>query len=154
MLRTLFVRLLNWLLGKESKTASILPTSTERIDYRDLYALLRAEAPKAEIFLSDRDYLLCNKADIVRFLVQDKTNKYEYTKNAYDCDDFSYRLLGQFSIPGWSDLAFGIIWTGKHAMNCMVTEDNVFYLIEPQTDTLQHGGLLPSQGDHIRLIIM
>jgi len=150
----LLLRFIRWLSGKGSKPEPILPTSTERIEYGDLYALLRAEAPLAELFLSDRSYLLCNKADITRFLVQDKTNKYEYTKEKFDCDDFSYRLLGQFSIPGWADLAFGLVWTDRHAMNCMVTEDGTFYLIEPQTDTLQHGGLLPSQGDHIRLIIM
>ncbi len=157
MLRTWFSKLLSWFLGnptEEPEPEPILPTSTERIDYADLYALLRAEAPQAEIFLSDKDYLLCNREDVKRFLAADGTNKSVYVAEKFDCDDFSYRLMGQFSVPGWSALAFGILWTDKHAMNCMVTEEGVFYLIEPQNDYLQHGGLLPQQGDHIRLIIM
>lgn len=159
-----FLRFINCLLGKaskleptpepEPKPEPILPTSTERIDYTDLYALLRQNAPQAELFLSDKNYLLCNKADIKAFLALDKTNKMGYLPEVMDCDDFSYRLMGQFSIPGWSDLAFGIIWSDKHAMNCFVTEDNIFYLIEPQNDWLQKGGLLPQQGDHIRVIMM
>lgn len=138
----------------EPKPEPILPTSAERIDYGDLYALLRSEAPQAEVFLSDKNYLLCDKADIKAFLAQDETNKMGYVPEERDCDDFAYRLMGQFSIPGWSDLAFGIVWTDKHAMNCFVTENNEFWLIEPQNDTLQHGGLLPSQGDHYRVIMM
>jgi len=120
----------------------------------DLYGFLRQEAPVAEVFISDKDYLLCNKADIKAFLAQDETNKMGYVPEARDCDDFSYRLMGQLSVPGWSDLAFGILWTDRHAMNCFITEDKVFYFVEPQTDTLQHGGLLPQQGDHVRLIAM
>ena len=158
MLRQLLSSLLAWLLGKTSKPEPepepILPTSTKRIDYGDLYALLRIEAPQAEIFLSDKEYLLCNKADIRAFLAQDETNKMGYVPEARDCDDFSYRLMGQLSIPGWSDLAFGIIWTNLHAMNCFVTEDKLFYYVEPQNDFLQHGGLLPQQGNVIRLIVM
>ena len=147
-LMTLLTRLLTWLRGNtaepEPKPEPIVPTSTKRIERMDLYALLRAEASTAEIFLSDKNYLLCNKADIKAFLAQDETNKMGYVPEERDCDDFSYRLLGQFSVPGWSDL---------HALNCFVTENKEFWLVEPQNDTLQ-SGLLPWQGDHIRLIIM
>lgn len=160
------LELLNWLLGRgakptpvpkpepEPKPEPILPISSKRIDYTGLHALLRTNVPVGEIFLSDKSYLLCDKADIKAFLARDKTNKHEYVTQRFDCDDFAYRLMGQFSIPGWSDLAFGIMWTDKHAMNCMVTIEGLFYLIEPQNDTLQTGGLLPQQGDHIRVIMM
>lgn len=147
------------MLGKTSSSAPepkpepILPTSTERIDYGDLYALLHVKAPKAEIFLSDNSYLLCKKSDIVSFLVRDKTNRQEYVAEAYDCDDFAYRLMGQITVPGWSDLAFGLIWTDKHALNCYVDEDRQLHFVEPQSDTIQ-SALLSWQGDHIRLIMM
>jgi len=115
--------------------------------------VLRLVAPDAQIFLSDKSYLLCSEEDVARFLAQDKTNKLEYEPDALDCDDFSYHLLGQFSVPGWSDLAFGIVWTDKHALNCMVMEDGTFWLVEPQADTLQ-SGLLAWQGSKYRLIVM
>lgn len=69
------------------------------------------------------------------------------------CDDFSYRLMGEFSVPGWSDLAFGIVWTNLHALNCFIDESGNFWFVEPQTDTLQ-SALLPWQGSKIRLIVM
>lgn len=64
------------------------------------------------------------------------------------CDDFSYRLMGQFSIRGWSDLCFGIVWTYYHALNCVVAENGEVYFIEPQSDEL----LEPT--DDLRLIII
>ena len=69
------------------------------------------------------------------------------------CDDFSYRLMGQFSIPGWSDLAFGIVWTSKpyaHALNCMIDEEERFWFVEPQTDEL----IETIEGVEARFIIM
>ena len=55
------------------------------------------------------------------------------------CDDFSFRLMGQFSIPGWSDIAFGIAVSEVHAYNCVIAEndgDIKAYLIEPQADRI------------------
>lgn len=151
----LLTRFLVWLLARKTKPKPklALPTSTERIDYGDLYALLRSKAPKAELFLSDNSYLLCRKSDIVSFLVRDKTNRQEYVAEKYDCDDFAYRLMGQITVPGWSDLAFGLVWTDRHALNGYVGEDSELYFVEPQADVIQ-SDLLSWQGDHIRLIMM
>jgi len=113
----------------------IVPTSTRRISSAALYGLLEGKFPSVPLYLSDNTYLLCTYDDIALFLAQDQTNKMEY-KDGYDCDDFAYRLMGQFSVPGWSDLCFGIVWTRTHALNCMVTKDFDFYYIEPQTDEL------------------
>lgn len=130
------------------------PTSQRIISSKDLKVILRSRFPDVgEIYLSDRLYLLCNTADISKFLQQDATNKYKYQDQFYDCDDFSYRLMGQFSIPLWSDLAFGIVWTRSHALNCFVTEDEKFYFIEPQNDKILEE-LKPWMGSKIRFIIM
>jgi len=115
----------------------ILPTSTERIEHEELLSLLQTHLPEAGIYLSDREYLLCKYDDMALFLAQDETNKMGYIPEERDCDDFSYRLMGQFSIPGWSDLCFGIVWTDYHALNCMIDEDKKIWFIEPQTDEIK-----------------
>ena len=115
---------------------TIKPTSTKRITLEELYALLKDKFPTAEIYLSDRDYLLCHYDDIALFLAQDETNKMTYIAEERDCDDFSYRLMGQFSIPDWSDLCFGIIWSTTHAENVAITEDMKVVFVEPQNDQL------------------
>jgi hypothetical protein len=132
---------------------TIQPTSTKRIENEELRQLLHAANPSASIFLSDGSYLLCNEDDIKAFLAQDATNRNKYEAEAFDCDDFSYRLLGQFSVPGWSDLCLGIIWTDVHALNICVTEDKQILYIEPQSDELE-STLLPWQGSGATLIVV
>jgi len=114
---------------------------------------LLAVAPEAAIFRSDKEYKLCCAADIQAFLKQDATNKTKFIREIMDCDDFSYRLMGQFSIPGWSALAFGIVWTEKHALNCFINESRELLFIEPQTDAV-FSTLEPWMGTWIRLIVM
>lgn len=129
------------------------PTSTKEISNTDLYKLLRVKFPKAALYLSDMSYKLCSLADINYFLKQDRTNRYEYKNEIFDCDNFSYRLMGQFSIPEWSPLAFGICWTNLHALNIIVSEARGILFIEPQKDTVQEK-LRAWQGSSIRLVII
>ena len=89
--------------------------------------------------------------DIALFLAQDETNKMGYVDNERDCDDFSYRLMGQFSIPGWSHVCLGIVWTGTHALNCFVDEDSRLMFIEPQSDEIMES--LP-YGDSAWIIVI
>lgn len=131
----------------------IKPTSIRVIDLAGLYYLLRKKFPEGQIYLSDRTYLLCNPQDIRKFLEQDATNKVKYVPEGYDCDDFSYRLMGQFSIEDWANLAFGIVWTDKHALNCFVTETDRVFFIEPQTDEILED-LKDWMGEKIRFVIM
>lgn len=115
---------------------TIKPTSTKRISISELGMLIRGKYPECKMYLSDRRYRLCSYDDIALFLAQDETNKMGYIPEKRDCDDFSYRLMGQFSIPEWSDLCFGIIWTYTHAFNCFVTEDKELLFVEPQNDII------------------
>jgi len=128
-------------------------TSRQRITCSELQDIIKVIAPEAEMFLSDKTYTLCNKDDIFNFLVYDRTDRIEYEAEVMDCDDFSYRLMGNISIPPWSDLAFGIVWTNLHALNCYIGEDKKLHYVEPQADTIQTG-LLNWQGDKIRLIVL
>ena len=114
----------------------ILPTSTERIPVDELNTLIKGRFIDCQLYLSDLNYLLCSYDDIALFLAQDETNKMTYISEKRDCDDFAYRLMGQFSIPEWSDLCLGIIWTTNHAFNVFITEDKEILFIEPQSDTI------------------
>ena len=111
------------------------PIIRREVSISELYGILNeALDGDGEIYLSDNNFWLCDISDIDRFLKQDKTNRNKYREEVYDCDDFAKRLYGQFAIPEWSHLAFGLIWTAKHAMNiCVDTNGDVWY-IEPQND--------------------
>ena len=135
-------------------TATIKPTMREQVDGNYIYNILNALIPGAShIYLSDSLYWLCSVADIETFLAQDDTNKTGYISEERDCDDFSYRLMGQLSIPNWSGIAFGIVWTNLHALNCFIDEGGKFWFIEPQTNKLQDK-LEVWQGTEILFILM
>ena len=130
-----------------------LPTSTKEIKVDDLHKLLRNKFEEANIFLSDMTYKLCNPEDIKYFLSIDGTNRFEYEAESYDCDNFSYRLMGQFSIPEWATLCFGICWTDKHALNFFIDEERKFWFVEPQNDSVQEN-LSSWQGNKVLLIMI
>ena len=136
---------------KEPKPPKV--TLRNELTQAELSKLLHKKFGRVAIFLSDRIYKTCAQSDIKELLKFDETNKMGFVPETRDCDDFAYRLMGQFSTPEWSALAFGIVWTDKHAMNCFVDNNKEFHFIEPQTDRLQKD-LKPWQGSKIRLIMM
>ena len=70
-------------------------------------------------------------------------------EDAPDCDDFTRRLLGNLTIPGWWSLPKGDIWVewsdehgNIHGHSILITvlqqDDSLnVYLIEPQTDAIE-----------------
>lgn len=129
------------------------PVLRSEIGYLELYDLLYEKFPEAQVFLSDRVKYLCDLEDIEAFLAQDETNHIQGEVEKMDCDDFTYRLMGQFSVPGWAEIAKGIIWTGKHALMGCIDTNRDFWWIEPQTDEVQ-SKLEAWQGSRVRVIIM
>ena len=127
---------------------TVEPQSTAKIEGLELQALLTIAAPSASVFMADNWKYLCRFSDVALFVAMDINNKIDYIAEEYDCDDFSFRLKGQFSIPGWAALALGICWTNNHALNCFVDEDKKLWFIEPQNDTII------DTLENIRLIIM
>jgi len=118
------------------------PSEKWDIDSSEVLTTLRAElGPDCKIYLSDVDYKTTKIDYIKNFLSSDDTNYYNYIADLYDCDDFSYRLHGQLSVPGWGDLTFGIFWAGMpggggHAVNIFLDKDREVWLIEPQNDSV------------------
>jgi len=113
----------------------------EKVDSKYLEIALRKEfGEDAIIYLVDYDYHLIDVGEMRNFLAEDKTNLAKYVPEYHDCDDFSFRLMGQVSTPGWSDIAFGIVFAhtpeGEHAVNCFVSATHAVLLIEPQTDEI------------------
>ena len=134
-------------------SSGLQPIIRREIDFWELLKLLKEKFPDAEIYISDSVESLCDIEDIETFLERDETNRQKYLAEKFDCDDFAYRLMGQFSVPGWSELAFGIVWTDVHAMNIVVDANLDLWFIEPQNDTVQ-SSLEAWQGQKIRFIAM
>ncbi len=129
-------------------------TPRKQVDSNYVYDIVRQIAgDNTRIYTSDNKYWLCTEADLKAFLDMDTTNRESYMAEEYDCDDFSYHLLGQLSVKEWAGIAAGIVWTDKHALNCFIDDTGKFWFIEPQNDKLQDT-LEPWQGTEILFILM
>lgn len=115
------------------------PKIVGEITNTEIKEIIEESFPRATIYLSDKKYQLTSVDEIKKFLAVDATSDKKYKKRYHDCDNFSYRLIGQ--MQDWcANLAFGIIWvTGKgfaHGLNCFIDDKKEFWLIEPQSDRI------------------
>lgn len=114
------------------------PNYLEDMDYTEVMTLLQSEFSNATILLADNDYKTTTKSELERFLAHDITDQWQYVSEFYDCDDFSFSVMGQLSNPDWGALTFGILWTnvpgGAHAVNCFIDNNREVWIIEPQND--------------------
>lgn len=117
------------------------PKKKYPIDHTEILTLLKAEfGEECHIYLSDIDYNTVTKQELQRFLKNDKTNYNKYVADVFDCDDFSYRLLGEITIGAWCDIPFGILWVdtpnGGHAVNVFVDKSRSVWIVEPANDNI------------------
>jgi hypothetical protein len=116
------------------------PNYLEDIDWVEVDTILKAEYPNAAILLSDNSYKTTKKSEFERFIAEDITDQWQYVPEFFDCDDFSFSIMGQLSNPDWGALTFGILWTntpnGAHAVNCFIDKDREVWILEPQNDQL------------------
>jgi len=115
------------------------PKQVVDADYSILRSKLQSEFPKAHLLLSDWEYKLAPFTEYERLIRWSLTDKNKYIKESYDCDDFSFSLMGDFhQIPEWGSLAFGIFWllTPAHAVNMFVDDEYKVWVVEPQTDNI------------------
>jgi len=108
------------------------PETSGKISMHELSEILKPHTK--QLFLSDSEYTLALVESMRDFLRIDPTDRYKYQTIYYDCDDFSYRLMGQASTPEWAAIAFGIAWSKSHAFNIFVSASKQVYIIEPQSD--------------------
>ena len=135
------------------KKNQFLPERHREITFVELWTFLHNLFPKAQIFISDSTKYLCDIDDINKFLAADDTNRRKYKAEEYDCDDFAYRLMGQFSVEAWASLAKAIVWTDVHALNGFIDTNMKWWFIEPQQDTLNNE-LAEWQGSKVRLVVI
>lgn len=114
-----------------------IPKISGEIEYKELHKLLKKGlGRKAHIYLVDAKYQLIEKSEMERFLKEDKTDLLTYVPEYFDCDDFSFRLMGQFSTPGWGGIAFGISFSKVHAFNIFVDAQKKIWILEPQSNNV------------------
>lgn len=89
-----------------------------------------------DIFFADNIYEAAPLVDIQAFLTWDLSHRNIYVAEKYDCDDFSFRLKGQFTVPGWSQVPSFIVWTRLHAFNAVIDAAGKLWFIEPQNDLI------------------
>jgi len=132
--------ILDWLRKYICKDESKLtpPKGLDPIDVNEINTLLKAEFPDATLLFADRDYKTVSKTEFIRFLKDDDIDIRKYTSEFYDCDDFSFALMGAISNQDWGALPFGILWTevtgGAHAVNCFIDKKREVWICEPQND--------------------
>lgn len=112
-----------------------VPKISGKISSEKLHRLLKRKLPKAMIYLVDREYQLTTKAEMERFLKEDKTDLIKYIDEYCDCDDRAWTLLGNINSGAWAGIAFGFAFSQVHAFNIFCTSKDI-YLIEPQTDEI------------------
>lgn len=132
---------LNWLRYKLCKQKNISPPNyLEDISNSEVLTILKAEFPEAVILLTDDQYKTTSKDELLRFLREDATDKYSYVPEFYDCDNFSFRLIGQISNPSWGMIPFGFTFINgggvNHALNCFIDIERELWLVEPQDDRM------------------
>ena len=136
---------INWLRKKICNPDMPEPTGLSFIESFEISSLLYAAFPDAQLYISDHKFKTTTKEELMRFLKYDMTDAYNYTSEYYDCDDFSYALMGTLSNPKWGCLPFGIMWTGTkfdsegkataaHAVNFFIDASRKIWVIEPQND--------------------
>jgi hypothetical protein len=102
----------------------------------------------AVVRMGDVQYYLPTLDEVEQILSESSLDRRQWLAQRFDCDDFSYVLKGEFSVHAYDsgDISYGfsdgIIWgnfswvEGYHAVNLVVTNDQVLRLIEPQKDTI------------------
>lgn len=123
------------------------------ISAAEIITVLSQKFPLAMIDPSDMVQSACDIADINMFLEYDQTNRQKYITEKYDCDNFAFRLKGQFSVPGWATLAIGLVRTDLHMLAGFLDTNLDWWFIEPQTDGLS-AKLAAWQGSRVIYIII
>lgn len=93
---------------------------------------------RAAIRLSDQEYQPASLSAIAQVLASDQIDKMKYEAEGFDCDDFTFALMGAFHHNReTAKMAIFILWAdtpeGGHAV-CSFHDGMDVMIIEPQTD--------------------
>lgn len=110
---------------------TVEPISYNKIHITQLTNLLKPYCDK--VYLSDEKYSLTIVEEAKKFSEQTKVQYEKWLTEKYDCDEFSFALMGYWN-EGLAQFAFGICWSEKHAFNLMIDKDYKIWIVEPQTN--------------------
>lgn len=119
------------------------------IDINEVSSILIEKFPDVPLYLPDYHYQTCTLGDIKRFLEWDTTEREKYYQDAFDCDDFAWRLKGNITNKNWATIPFFVVWSDTHALNGFIDCKGDWYFVEPQTNEIQTE---LKQGTKIRFI--
>lgn len=112
------------------------PSNYTEFNKSQLARIFRDNNIYATVHFADNIYGAATLDDIEAFLHWDLVNRNQYISEIYDCDDFSFRLKGQFTVPGWSQVPSFIVWSKLHAFNAVIDAAGKLWYIEPQNDLI------------------
>ena len=97
----------------------------------------------ADFQLADETYFEANREEIKKVLEQDQIDKEIYKAEEFDCDNYSFALMGSFhhnreTAPMPIFITWVLTREGGHALLSFYEAGKVF-LIEPQTDEIIPG---------------
>jgi len=113
-------------------------TVTPRITNIELGQILKPYC--SNIWQSDENYSTININSLKNFLGVNPVSERKYILDSFDCDEFSFELMG--NIQAWNGSgAFGIVWGnnkngGAHAWNFFIDQNKKLWYVEPQTDII------------------
>ena len=107
------------------------PKTMGFIDYNGVNQLFKPITQN--LFISDLRFRLTSKEEAEKFTNATKLKFRRWIREDFDCDNFSFALLGYWS-ESLESFAFGIAWSRTHAFNIMIDKDKKIWIVEPQTN--------------------
>lgn len=114
------------------------PEPVKALSHQKVRGVLHKQGiPHRSIRLSDSSYFAPTRAQVERFLSLSFVDQRKYVSRVFDCDNFSFALMGKAS-AFFRGFAFGIVWAetkrGLHALNFFIDDEGIFWYVEPQSD--------------------
>lgn len=85
------------------------------------------------VYLSDENFYTTTLEEARKFSEGTKLQYKKWTKEDFDCDNFSFAAMGYWS-QGLKSFALGIAWSYDHAFNIFISNKKEIYIVEPQTN--------------------
>lgn len=118
------------------------PKTTEKIYWGEVFNIIQfgLDIDSSKIEVKDTYFKLAPLLEYRRMIEYSTVDKRLYVNEFYDCEDFAYALKGEFSIPKWAALPFGMVYLYKdgvyHAMNIFIDSNRQIWIVEPQNDKM------------------